>query len=82
MLGLGIFTGGESEAIVDAYDILGVVESLKSRYPIFKEKLCDPKTGKLYPGFDIFVNGRPTLDEKHVLKDGDVVTIVPIFAGG
>ncbi len=82
MLGLGIFTGGESEAVVDAYDILDVIEVLKGRYPLFKEKLCDPRTGRLYPGFDIFVNGRPALNEKQALKDGDEVTILPIFAGG
>ncbi|MEM3509872.1 MAG: MoaD/ThiS family protein [Nitrososphaerales archaeon] len=81
-MGLGIFTEGENEVIVDAYDVFGVIEALKNKYPLFKEKLCDPRTGRLYPGFDIFVNEHPTLDEKHVLKDGDVVTIVPIFAGG
>lgn len=82
MLGLSIFTSGESEITVDARDVLSAIECLKRKYPLFDQKLCDPRTGRLYPGFEIFVNGRPNLDEKQVLKEGDVVTIVPIFAGG
>ncbi len=82
MLGLTLFTKGEVEAEVEADDILSLIEVLKRRYPLFKERLCDPRTGRLYPGFEILVNGQPNVDEEHKLWDGDIVAIIPIFAGG
>jgi len=82
MLGLGIFTQGEKEVVLDATNISDVIECLKRRYPLVKEKICDPQTGKLYPGFEILVNERPIVEEEQVLNEDDVVTILPIFAGG
>ena len=82
MLGLGIFTHGEKEVVLEAANISDVIECLKRRYPLVKEKLCDPKTGRLYPGFEILVNERPVTDEEQVLDESDVVIILPIFAGG
>jgi molybdopterin converting factor small subunit len=82
MLGLGIFTKGENEATMDAANISHLIERLKTRYPLIKEKLCDPKTGRLYPGFEILVNEQPIINEEQELNNGDIVTILPIFAGG
>jgi len=80
---------------LDTYDVVTVVfnvredvtvgevmDMLDSMYPGLKSKLL--RDGRIIPMHDIWVNGR-SIDFLHglatVLKDGDVVQIIPPFGG-
>jgi len=78
------FTGGAEEVGVEGTTIGSVVESLETRYPGIKERLCDDQ-GRVRRFVNLYVNGDDirflnSLDTP--VKDGDEVSIVPAIAGG
>jgi len=81
-VGLAHLTNGEKELTLEASCILDILEEMKKRYAQFRERMVNPKTGELYPEFIITVNGKPLYNYTKKLNDGDVVAILPIFAGG
>ncbi|MBE0415982.1 MAG: MoaD/ThiS family protein [Dehalococcoidia bacterium] len=77
-------TEGKTEAEVVAKDIAGCLDELEIQFPGLKERLYDDQ-GELYPFVDIFVNGdslRSLQGLATQLKEGDKVSILPVFAGG
>jgi MoaD family protein len=81
VLGLSHLTDGEKEIHLEAIDIMDLLEKMKDRYVQFKQKafLSDDK---LHPRIRIIINGKSTNDHTYKLKHGEVVMILPIFAGG
>ena len=78
------FTNDEASVELDANSVDNLIESLESRYPGFKGRLCD-EAGKLRRFLNVYVNSEDIrfLDNQATaLKDGDEVSIVPAVAGG
>ncbi|NJN30820.1 MAG: MoaD/ThiS family protein [Synechococcales cyanobacterium RM1_1_8] len=78
------FTGNEAAVDCEAADIDGLVESLESRFPGIKARLCDD-SGKLRRFLNFYVNEediRFLENQATALSDGDEVSIVPAVAGG
>lgn len=78
------YTGGSEEVGVEGTTVGLVVESLESRYPGIKERLCDDQ-GRVRRFVNLYINGDDirflnSLDTP--VKDGDEVSIVPAIAGG
>jgi len=77
---------GDVETITVSSDtILGVVNDLNIRFPGVKERLVNSETGRLNKFVLFFVNDediRFIQNENTLLKDGDIVNIVPALAGG
>jgi len=77
---------GDVETITVSSDtILGVVNDLNIRFPGVNERLVNSETGRLNKFVLFFVNDediRFIQNENTLLKDGDIVNIVPALAGG
>lgn len=60
------------------------IDSLESRYPGMKERLCD-ETGELRRFVNVYINGEDVRFQDGLatrLQGGDEVSIVPAVAGG
>ena len=69
---------GEGETLAQCID------SLESRYPGMKERLCD-ETGELRRFVNVYINGEDVRFQDGLatrLQSGDEVSIVPAVAGG
>lgn len=78
------FTNDEATVECDGKDIGDLMESLESKFPGIKKRLCDDK-GELRRFVNFYVNSEDIrfLNNKETeLKDGDEVSIVPAVAGG
>ena len=65
-------------------DLSDCINNLDSRFPGFKERLCDD-SGELRRFVNIYINGEDVRFLQGLvtpLKDGDEVSIVPAVAGG
>ena len=77
-------TQGKTEVEVVAKDIAGCLDNLEIQFPGVKEQVYNER-GELHRFIDIFVNGNNVRSLQGLatpLKDGDEVSILPIFAGG
>ncbi len=78
------FAGGNAEVEVEGSTVGEVVRALTSAYPALARHLLTPE-GTLRSFVSVFVNQKDvrTLErEATVLREGDVVSIVPAIAGG
>ena len=77
--------GGQREAVVvGASSIAELIEGLDEAYPGMKSRLCDAGGG-LLPFVNLYVAGEDIRLREGlatVLRDGDVVVIVPAVSGG
>lgn len=77
-------TGQKAEVEAAAGDIMQIVNELDSKYPGFKERICD-ESGKIRRFVNVYLNEediRFLNQEKTTVKDGDDISIVPAIAGG
>jgi molybdopterin converting factor small subunit len=58
------------------------LEKIKHRYTQFGKKAFNIHTGKLYLDFMMLLNGKPVYDYTQKLKEGDILVILPVVAGG
>ena len=78
------FTNNEATVEVDGGSIVSLLDSLESKFPGIKARLCGDD-GELRRFVNFYVNSEDIrfLDGKETaLKDGDEVSIVPAVAGG
>lgn len=78
------FTHNEASVECEAATINTLVDSLESRFPGIKARLCDDD-GKLRRFLNFYVNEediRFLENQDTELSDGDEVSIVPAVAGG
>ena len=78
------FTNNEATVECDAGNISGLMDTLDSRFPGIKARLCDDQ-GELRRFVNFYVNSEDIrfLEGKETsLSDGDEVSIVPAVAGG
>ncbi|MEM9265932.1 MAG: MoaD/ThiS family protein [Cyanobacteria bacterium P01_F01_bin.13] len=78
------FTNNEATVEIGGDNIVGLLDSLESKFPGIKPRLCDD-SGELRRFVNFYVNSEDIrfLDGKDTaLKDGDEVSIVPAVAGG
>ena len=78
------FTNNEATVEIGGDNIVGLLDSLESKFPGIKGRLCDD-SGELRRFVNFYVNSEDIrfLDGKETaLKDGDEVSIVPAVAGG
>jgi len=77
-------TADKDEVNVNASDISVLIEELENQYPGIKARLCD-ESGEVRRFINLYVNNEDIrfLDGKEtVLKDEDIVSIIPAIAGG
>lgn len=78
------FTSNEATVECDADTVSGLMDTLDSRFPGIKARLCDDQ-GELRRFVNFYVNSEDIrfLEGKDTaLKAGDEVSIVPAVAGG
>jgi MoaD family protein len=78
------FTNDEATVQCDSSNIAELMDTLDSKFPGIKNRLCDEK-GELRRFVNFYVNSEDIrfLDNKETaLADGDEVSIVPAVAGG
>ena len=78
------FAGGVREVRLDAADLGDVMDGLVKAHPQLSERLRD-EHGKLRAHLALFVNdedARHLGGEDAVLKDGDIVHVIPALSGG
>lgn len=78
------FAGGAREVRVEAPTLRDALQALAAEHPALRERLRD-EHGKLRAHLAVFVNeddARLLGWEDAVLKDGDVVHIIPALSGG
>ena len=76
-------TDGKADVVVNARNVSELIDALEKDYPGMKERLSDG--GKVRRFINIYVNDediRFSNKENTVLKDGDIISIVPAIAGG
>ena len=77
-------TNGQAKVEVESSTLGGMVESLESSYPGFKERLID-ENGELRYFVNIYLNGEDVRFLQGLetsTSTGDEVSIVPAVAGG
>ncbi len=78
------FAGGAREIPLDARTLGEALAALSTAHPGLKERLRD-EHGRLRPHLALFVNdedARLLGGEAAVLKDGDIVHMIPALSGG
>jgi len=73
------------EEVEEGTTIRQLLDDLASRYPSIAQKIFDPQEKKLYSNVVMNYNDQvisPHIVHDQVLKDGDKITIFPIYAGG
>jgi molybdopterin synthase sulfur carrier subunit len=77
-------TRSEDWVEVEATTVRELIETLESRYPGFRERLCDDKGG-LRRFVNIYIEGEDIRFLQNLetpIRDGSEVSIVPAIAGG
>jgi molybdopterin converting factor small subunit len=75
----------KKEFVVEGTRIQDLLESLSRRYPLVAEKIFSPKDKVAYPDIVIHYNDHvisPHVVLKEIVKEGDKITILPVYAGG
>lgn len=78
------FAGGARTVVVDASDVAGALAGLVVTHPDLAERLRD-EHGRLREHVQLFANAedvRHTAGEQTMLRDGDVLEVVPAVSGG
>ena len=78
------YVNNQSEFVVDAATVAGLLERVVEQHPSVKFHLLDGQ-GKLRRHFNVFVNGehiRELNGADTILKDGDKVILMASSAGG
>lgn len=73
------------ESVEEGTTIRQLLDNLAGRYPPIAQCVFDTKTKRLLPHIVVNYNDRvisPHIVHDQVLKNGDKVTILPIYAGG
>lgn len=77
-------SGNQATVEIDGGTIAELIESLETKFPGMKERLCD-ESGKLRRFVNLYVNDEDIRfrdNEKTALSEGDEVSIIPAIAGG
>jgi len=78
------FAGGARSAVVEASDVASALTGLVLAHPALAERLRD-EHGRLRTHVQLFANAediRHGEGEQTVLRDGDVLEVVPAVSGG
>jgi molybdopterin converting factor small subunit len=73
--------------IEEGVTVIQLLDRLAARYPPIREKIFDKEKKSLYPNLSVIGtrNGQvisPFHIENTILKDGDKITILPLYVGG
>lgn len=75
----------KKEAIEEGTTICQLLGSLATRYPPIAQIVFDRRAERLYPHVVVNYNDHvisPHIVHDKVLKDGDKITILPVYGGG
>jgi len=75
----------KEEKVEEGTTIRQLLDNLASRYPPIAQKIFDIKEKKLFPHVVINYNERvisPYIVYDQILRDGDKITILPMYVGG
>lgn len=73
------------ERVEEGTTIRQLLDNLADRYPPIAQNIFDAKAKKLLPHIVVNYNDRvisPHIVHDQLLKDGDKVTILPVYVGG
>lgn len=73
------------EELEDGVTVTNFMEDLAERYRPIREKIFDREAGRFYPHVVVNLNDRvisPHEVYDKVLKDGDRITVLPMYLGG
>ena len=73
------------EEVEEGTTILQLLDHLARRYPAIARKVFDREAERIYPHIVVNYNDRvisPYVVYDQVLKEGDKITILPMYAGG
>lgn len=73
------------ERVEEGTTIRQLLENLAGRYPPISKSIFDRKAKRLLPHVVVNYNGRvisPHIVHDQVLKDGDTITVLPVYMGG
>lgn len=73
------------EGVAPGTTIRGVLERLAARYPAIGRVVFDMKTKNIHPHVVVNYNDQvisPHVVQDQILKDGDKITILPMYVGG
>ncbi len=77
-------TNGADEVSVEATSITSMIDAIEAAHPGLKARICDDQ-GAIRRFVNVYLNDEDVRFLKAgdtVLKDGDLVSIVPAIAGG
>lgn len=75
----------KEEFVEEGTAVWQLLEDLAKRYPAIAERIYDSGTKRVYPNVVVNYNDRvisPHTVHEQVLKDGDKITLMPLYAGG
>jgi molybdopterin converting factor small subunit len=73
--------------VEEGLTVIDLFERLAPRYPLIAEKVFNRRRKKFYPALNVIVTRQgqmvsPFNIEENRLKDGDKITVMPLYAGG
>ena len=75
----------KEESVEESTTIHQLLDSLARRYPPIAQNIFDPKVKEVYPHMVVNYNDQvisPHVVHEQVLRDGDKITIFPVYVGG
>lgn len=74
-------------AVEEGLTVIDLFERLAARYPLLEEKVFKRRSRKFFPTLSVIVTHQgklisPFNIEENKLKDGDKITVMPLYAGG
>lgn len=73
------------ESVAEGTTVRQLLGDLAGRYPPIARSVLDTKTKRLLPNIVVNYNDRvisPHIVHDQVLKDGDKITVLPVYMGG
>ncbi len=76
-------TNGLERIEIEARNVGQLVEGLESRFPGFRNRLCDEHTEKIRPSIAVMVDGRSASKGfLEPISDDSEIHLLPAFGGG
>ncbi len=75
----------KKESVEEGTTIHQLLDSLARRYPPIAQNIFDPKVKEVYPHVVVNYNDQvisPYIVREQVLRDGDKITVLPVYMGG
>ncbi len=75
----------KEESVEEGTTIHQLLDSLARHYPPIAQNIFDPKVKEVYPHVIVNYNDQvisPYIVREQLLRDGDKITVLPVYVGG